>query len=103
MGISLSNTERVQYGIVGSQHRIKINTKISLGGATCIIKYRKPDGTTGDWSAEIDGSYIYYDPATTSIINLPGKWFLYAHVTKAGVVYMGKTVVLIVQKPGTDN
>jgi len=100
--IPYNNPERIQYGFLGSQHRIRINTKITLTGATCKIYYIKPNGATGNWTANIDGTYVYYDPASTSIIDQRGKWFLYAHITKGGVVYIGKTVLMIITNPGSN-
>lgn len=97
--ISPNNADRYQEFISGSMARIKIDTKITPSGAL-LIKYRKPDGTTGSWTATADGTYLYYDPAATTTINVPGYWFLWAHIVESGTVKIGKVVILNVLREG---
>jgi len=63
--------------------KIRLDTKISLATATTLqIKYKKPSGATGTWTAAIDPVYptrIYYDLATTSI-DENGIWTLWSYV-----------------------
>lgn len=52
------------------------------------IKYQKPDGTTGEWDAEVDvevataaSGVIYHDVATDTELDVAGWWQFWAYVT----------------------
>lgn len=54
--------------------------------ATCLIKYRKPSGTTGSWAATIITAatgVIRYTVAAgaTTILDEAGTWTFWGHVT----------------------
>ena len=67
--------------------RIQLKTGISLVGATGLkIKYKKPNGETGFWPAEIDTPHdgvIYYDVTVSNNLDQAGIWTFWAHVTTA--------------------
>lgn len=68
---------------VGDTIRIYLNTSIDLTTySTYKIKYKKPDGTTDEWTATLDSGNtkrIYYD-TTISDLDLAGTWTLQAEV-----------------------
>ena len=72
-----------QYYIGQSNLRIELETGITLTGNTVVIKYKKPDGVTGQWAGTIstDVSKVYYDLTSTTDIDVAGKWYFWAHVT----------------------
>jgi hypothetical protein len=78
----------------GQKIRIKLETDVTLTGMTCRIKYKKPDGTTGYFSATIDpsdASKMYYDaPATDT--NYIGWWIFWAYYYNSTVVGIGEIV-----------
>ena len=50
---------------------------------TCLIKYKKPDLTTGQWTATIDtenDGEIYYDLLNTALLTV-GNWTFWTHIT----------------------
>jgi hypothetical protein len=53
------------------------------GGTSPLIKYEKPDGTTGQWNASIVGGKITYTTNSTDL-DVPGTWKLQAFVIKGG-------------------
>ena len=73
--------------------RIRLTTDANISGATCLIKYIKPSGITGSWSATIENAttgIIYYDIVKQTTpspvvqqINEDGWWRLWAHITWA--------------------
>ena len=70
--------------IVGQSNlRIELETGITLTGNTCLIKYKKPNGVSGQWSATIstDVSKMYYDVTSSTDIDVAGKWIFWSHVT----------------------
>ena len=67
---------------VGDTNRITLDTNIDVSGyATLQIKFRRPDWTTGKWTATIDPSdnnRMYYD-LTESDLDQEGTWRLQAN------------------------
>jgi hypothetical protein len=73
--------------------RIKLETDVTLTGYSCKIKYRKPNNETGEWTATIDpddATKMYYDVATTSILNQEGEWTFWAYYSLGGIVGIGE-------------
>ena len=64
--------------------RIQLTTNVDITGATeLLIKYKKPDGTTGSWTAtssDDTNGVIYYD-LTDDELDQKGDWTIWAHVT----------------------
>lgn len=56
--------------------KIKLDSKKDLSSATLVkIKYEKPDGSTGEWDAEVEETtYVVYVTETASDIDLKGTW-----------------------------
>ena len=69
-----------------SKLRIELDTTIDVSGATTrIIKYKKPSGITGQWTASLksDKQTIYYD-VQVGDINEANEWTVWSHVTWTG-------------------
>ncbi len=62
--------------------RIDVDTSIDLTGYdNLVIKFRRPNGTIGRWTAAIDPSdptHMFYTTDTNDL-NIPGEWTLQAH------------------------
>lgn len=80
---------------------IELDTLIDLTNATTLeIKYRRPDRTTGAFTATADGTKIVY--TTTSAEDLPEAgetWKLQAHAAGTGWDFLGETVDFVVTDP----
>lgn len=88
----------------GDRVRISIITGVVLTGLTIGIKFVRPDGTVGYWSAAIDGTdntKLFCDTNTTDL-NIAGYWRLQAFIESAGVRSHGKVVELKVFEALTD-
>jgi len=86
---------------------IQFDTKIDLTTQTAVkIKYIKPDGTTGDWTAGVVGDptdgIIGYDIVSNSDLDQAELWQMWAYVTFAGgTVAPGDSVAVWVHTEGT--
>lgn len=87
---------------VGDTIRININTGIDISGYSILcIKYRKPDGTTGAWTATIDptdSTRMYYD-CDTEDIDIAGEWVIQASVEEGALQLNGRWVRFDVYGP----
>lgn len=83
---------------------LDLNENENIAGATALIKYIKPDGSTGSFSAIIEDIYdgiIYYDVQLPTEIVGVGKWILWAHITFAdGRTAPGEPFTMEVVKEG---
>lgn len=64
---------------------IRLNTGISLATSkSWLIKYRKPTGATGNWTATVYDSpngVIQYTVLNASDLDVAGTWAMWAHIT----------------------
>ena len=64
--------------------RIRAVCKVDITAAgTTTIQYKKPDGTTGSWSAEVESAtlgIIYYDFVLITETALAGTWTYWSYV-----------------------
>jgi hypothetical protein len=62
---------------------IQLDTTIDLTTMTVgLIKYMKPDGTTGQWTAvEDDPGVLSYTVQSSSDLDMEGTWKWWAYVT----------------------
>ena len=63
---------------------INVDVKSDISGASAILKYCKPDGTTGSFSASItDASegLISYEIASVNDLDQQGRYSMWAYVT----------------------
>lgn len=66
---------------VGDSVKITLSTGIDLAGHTQIlIKYEKPDGTTGSWTPILSGSESMEFNTITSTLDQRGTWRLQTFV-----------------------
>lgn len=87
-----------------SSLRIQLTTLVDITGATeTLIKYKKPSGTTGEWTATVEAvgdGIIYYD-LTGDELDEIGTWTFWAYVTFADTREApGEPVKIIVYSEG---
>jgi hypothetical protein len=94
--------------IYKAQTKLRIQRTVSqdISGATALkIKYIKPDGTTGEWTATVGTAatgVIYYDVSSSSTLNLSGDWVTWAYVTFADArSAAGEPVMMRVYEEGS--
>jgi hypothetical protein len=85
--------------------RIKLSLLHNLSNASSAkIKYKKPDGTTGEWTAIIEDKkkgVIYYDLPQGSPLTDAGAWTLWAYVAFSdGRVAAGEPVSITIYSEG---
>ena len=69
-----------------SSLRIRLTTGVQVTGASVTkIKYKKPDGTVGDWDATVEdeGDGILYYDLTGTELDQVSDWLFWAYVTFA--------------------
>lgn len=84
--------------------RISLDTDADLSTASAqVIKYTKPDATTGQFTAVNGGSgVIYYQIVNASDIDQSGTWKFWAYVTfTGGTIAQGEPVYIVVYNEGT--
>lgn len=90
---------------VGDTPKIVLQTGIDLSVySTLLIKFRRPDGTYGAWTASLsseDNTWMEYTTLDTDL-NLPGIWALQSHVMGIGIELHGKWVDIQVYTPIAD-
>lgn len=87
--------------------RISLTCGTNLSTATTVlIKYKKPNGVQGYWTAVISNAttgIIYYDVANTTDLDMEGAWTLWSHVTfDDGDVAAGDPVKMAVYTEGKN-
>ena len=75
--------------IYKNQTALKLTTTVSqdISGAACLIKYRKPSGVTGSFSAAIEDAatgVFSYTVTSANDIDESGKWRFWGYVTFRG-------------------
>ena len=73
-----------QLGDIGT--KIRYNAGESLADQTLLqLKYIKPDGTTGVWTATVySTNYAQYTTLTTSDLDIAGLWSLQIYMESPG-------------------
>jgi hypothetical protein len=82
--------------------RIDLDTGVDISTAlSVLIKYIKPDGITGQWTATASTTKARVDLVTTSQLDVAGVWTVWAFVTFSdGRVAPGSPVQFIVRNAG---
>jgi hypothetical protein len=78
---------------VNDNVKIRIFTGIDISGyATLKMKYKKPDGTTGCWDAELCPLSNYYmlHSCTDDDLDVAGVWYIQAYIIGGGVELTGR-------------
>jgi len=95
--------------IYKNQTKLRIQRTVSqdITGATLLlIKYKKPDGTEGQWTAtssDDSNGVIYYDVTLGNEIDQSGRWIIWAYVTFSdGRSAPGEITYLGVKVEGTN-
>jgi hypothetical protein len=64
--------------------RIELDTGVDLSTAlSVVIKFIKPDGTTGSWTGTVSETKVYYDFTSTATLAISGIWTVWAYATFA--------------------
>lgn len=87
--------------LLQSNLTISLNTGIALASVdVALIKYKKPNGTEGQWTATVVDSKIEYNVAAGDL-DQDGEWTVWAHITYANSkVSVGEPATLIVYNEG---
>ena len=90
-------------GDIGTKIILNTNTDLATGSVFKIY-YRKPDGTTGSWTAqkESDNTSISYTTLSANDLDVVGTWQLQSYVEISGWKGFGVSVNLIVGMPVTE-
>lgn len=81
------------------QLTIYLDTGIDLTSATVTkIKYIKPNGVTGEWTATVSGTALTYDVSNTDI-DVSGTWQFQAYIEIGGEIGRGEIVTQTFNKP----
>lgn len=89
-----------------NQTRLKIELTVDgdVSGATCLIKYIKPDKTEDNFIATIDNpvlGIISYTITSADDIDQAGTWIFWAYITYTdSKVIMGEAVKVIIYNEG---
>ena len=83
---------------------ITLTTGVDVTDATCLVKYKKPYGTTGSWPATIitpTTGVIRYAVTASTIIDEKGEWTAWSHITfDDGTVAAGEPIKFTVYNEG---
>lgn len=81
--------------------KIELDTLDLMSGATTQeIKYKKPSGAIGSWTATQDGTKLYYittdpvDSAALDDLDESGTWYLQSYAAGADWSILGEAVTL---------
>ena len=70
----------IHVGDIGTKIILSVNTDTDISsGIDEVINYKKPDGTTGQWAATINGNDIEYTTIADDL-DIPGTWKLQGFV-----------------------
>jgi len=90
---------------VGDTVKLTIDCHLDISGyLTKLIKYKKPDGTTGCWTSAIcpaDNTCMTYTTLVTDL-DVAGLWFIQAYVEGGGAYLHGKWDEFTVFTPYPD-
>lgn len=69
-----------------------LDTEYDISGATVLkIKYKKPNGVSGEWTGTLNGQKIVYDVVSENDLNVSGRWELQAFATIGGKNIYGES------------
>lgn len=90
--------------IQGQDFRLWVSVKADITGqSSALIKYQKPGGTTGDFTATVfeeNPGRIYYDVQDTEN-DESGEWTFWAYVTLSnGNILIGDSTTLTIYSEG---
>lgn len=77
--------------------KIRLNAGMDISAAEVIeIHYEKPDGTTGEWTAVLEGTnYAYYYTLATTL-DMNGTWSVQLYVEIGSMKGHGETASFVV-------
>lgn len=72
---------------------LTLETGINISSATTMqIKYRKPNGTTGAWTADLEGTTQMKYQMSNSDLDVAGNWVIQAYIVIGGLYGFGEKV-----------
>jgi len=93
--------DRVFQGDIGT--KIKLDSDSTLTGATTLqIKYKKPSGTTGAWTATIEGTEYAYYLTEEDDLDESGVWELQLYAVLSAWQGHGAITKMVVYDRLTD-
>jgi hypothetical protein len=79
---------------------LTLETGIDISSASVRqIKYKKPNGTTGSWNADLVGTTKMSYQFSNETLDTPGNWSVQAYVVIGGLYAFGKAVNIEVGRP----
>ena len=76
---------------------LTLNEDISASSSNKII-YKKPNGTTGEWDAEVVGTNVMRYNAGNTTFDIPGIWRVQPKFVLGGLVGYGKPYDFKIEK-----
>jgi hypothetical protein len=77
--------------------KIRLNAGMDISAATTIeIHYKKPDGTTGEWTATLEGTNYAYYYTLADTLDMNGTWTIQLYVEVGSVKAHGKAASFVV-------
>jgi hypothetical protein len=93
--------DKVYAGDVGTKIRLDSGSNISAA-TTLKIKYKKPDGSTGEWTAVLEGTTQAYYITQVNDLDQRGKWELQLFVVLPTWTGHGETCELQIYRRLSD-
>jgi hypothetical protein len=91
-------TDKYYVGDIGTDIIVDCGTEIT-GATNTKLKVQKPDGTTAEWVASIDGTDNLKYTIIAGDFNVAGTYFLQASLSLGGWTGLGDTAKFIVHEP----
>lgn len=82
---------------IGTIISVDVGSDIT-GATTHVIKYIKPDGESGQWTATVSTQYLLYTTVDQDLDQI-GEWTVQAFVVTASGSWHGETTRFEVQRP----
>lgn len=93
-------TSKYYVGDTGTEILVDCGSTIT-GATNTKLKVKKPDGTTVEWTATIDGTdYLKYTTLSADF-SVAGTYFLQASLTLGGWSGLGETAQFVIYDPYT--
>ena len=89
--------DTVQVGDIGTKIILDCVEDISTS-TVWKIKYEKPDGSSGSWTAVKEGTTVYYTTAAVGDLDQDGCWCLQSYIESTAWTGHGERVSLEVSK-----
>ena len=89
---------KIYEGDIGTKIRLNAGSDIT-SETTCNINYIKPDGTTGQWTAEVEDTNYAYHTTIKDDLDVVGVWQVQLYVVLTSWTGHGEIASFQVHKP----